>query len=449
MTINTSIFKAYDIRGIYPTNINEEVVYAIAQAFTKLIGAKKVVVAKDVRESGPKLQEAAIKGFLDAGVEVIDIGTVSTEVMYYAVATLGVDGGITLSASHNPREWNGVNLARAGAEPVSLDTGLLEIKEMVLKGEKITSDKPGTVEKRDIMDEYINYVLSYIDVKKIKPFKIVANPCFGTQGKTFARLVEKSGLPITIIPLDFEPDGTFPKGSPNPFLEENRQETIALVKKEGADFGVSWDADGDRCFFTDDLGRFIEGYFMTAILAGELLEKNPGEKIIIDPRLTLATTDTIKAKGGIPLVNRVGMTLIAERMKKENALFAGEMSAHYYFRQNWNRDNGLIPLMIVLQMLSEKNVKLSEVIQPYFDKYFISGEINSEVEDREETIKKVAAKYQDGKVSYIDGVSVEYSDWQFNIRPSNTEELVRLNVEGKTREVVDARTKELLAIIRI
>jgi len=448
--INPKIFKAYDIRGIYPQDLDEEVVYLIVQAYAKFINAKKVVVAKDVRESGPVLKNSAIKALTDMGVDVIDIGTVSTEVMYWASATMDVDGGFTISASHNPREWNGLNMTRAGAVPISSEAGLMEIKELAMKGEKVEleDDKKGSVEEKNILDEYIDYVLSYVDVSKIKSFKIVANPNFGMQGKIFERLVERVKLPIEIVPLNFEPDGSFPKGHPNPLLDENRTETVELVKKEGADLGVSWDADGDRCFFVDDKGRFIEGYFTTAILAGELLEKNPGEKVIIDTRLRWASIDKAEEKGGEVVVSRAGMTLIAGRMAKEGALFAGELSAHYYFRKNWNRDNGIIPLLIVLEMLSVKDKKMSEVVQPYFDKYFISGEINLEVEDKEGVIKKLEEKYKDGESDFIDGLSVEYDDWRFNIRLSNTEDLVRLNVEAKNQKLVDEKKEEILKIIK-
>jgi phosphomannomutase len=447
--INPSIFKAYDIRGIYPKDLDEEGMYLIIQAYAKFIGAKKVVLSKDVRESGPVLKSAAIKALTDMGVEVIDIGTVSTEIMYFASATLDVDGGLIISASHNPKEWNGLNLTRAGAVPISLDTGLTEIKKIAMKGEKVMvePEKKGKVEEKSILDDYIDYVLSYINVKKVKPFKIVANPNFGMQGKIFERLVQRAELPIEIFPLNFEPDGTFPKGPPNPLLDENRAEIVELVKKEKADLGVSWDADGDRCFFVDDKGRFIEGYFMTAILAGELLEKNPGEKIIIDTRLRWASIDTVKEKGGEVIVNRAGMTLIAERMKKEGALFAGEMSAHYYFRKNWNRDNGMIPLLVVLEMLSAKDKKLFEIVQPYFDKYFISGEINFQIEDKEKIMETLEKKYSDGKIDHIDGLSVEYADWRFNLRPSNTEPLVRLNIEAKSQELVNEKRDELTKFI--
>lgn len=445
--MDPKIFRAYDIRGIYPDQLNEGDVYMIVQAYIQVVKPRKVVLAKDVRESGPILFEAAKNGFINAGVDVINIGTVSTDMFYYAVGTLAVDGGITLSASHNPREWNGLNMAKKKAEPISSETGLLEIKKIALKGKKISADKKGKIIKKNLWDDFAQYVLSYINPKNLQPVKIVANANFGMQVRVLNHIIKKGKLPIRVVPLNGEPDGTFPKGRPDPLISENRREIIDLVKKEKADLGVSWDADGDRCFLVDEKGNFQEGYFTTAILAAEILKKHPGGKIIIDPRLIWASMEMIKKNGGISIISRPGMTLIAGRMKKEKAVFGGEMSAHYYFKENFYRDNGMIPLFLVLEMMAKYNKKLSEFYEPLTKKYFVSGEINSEVEDKEGVLREAEEKYKDGKIEHIDGFSVEYKSWRFNLRPSNTENLLRLNVESTKKELMQQKRDEILKLI--
>lgn len=452
--MDPKIFKAYDIRGVYPTQLSEDDVYTIVQAYVEVIKPKKVVVTRDVREHGPQLQQAAIKSFVDAGVDVIDTGLVSTDMFYWAVGTMAVDGGITISASHNPREWNGLNMAAKGAVPISAESGMAEIKSLALNLKsqisKIKNKTKGQITKKDILDDYCRFILSLVSVKSLPKVKIVANPNCGYQGKVFERIVELGKLPIEVVPIYFEPDGTFPipRGHPNPLIAENREATVNLVNQSKADLGVSWDADGDRCFLVDEKGRFIEGYFTTAVLASELLKQHGGGTVIIDPRLIWASQDAIKKAGGTAVISRAGMTIIAARMAKEKAIFAGEMSSHFYFPETFNRDNGMIPLFRILELMAKTGKKLSEIYDPYLSNYFISGEINNKVEDAQKVIEAVEAKYNDGKIEHIDGLSVEYDEWRFNLRASNTEPLLRLNVEAKSQEMCDEKTEELLNLIR-
>lgn len=449
MKVNPKIFKAYDIRGVYPTDFNEKIAYKIAQAYIKLFQPKKVVLGNDVRTSGVSLYQAVSKAFTDAGVDVINIGLVSTDLFYFAVGSLPVDGGITISASHNPREWNGMNFCKKGAEPISSQSGLFDIRDLVVKGFKpIVSDKKGEIEKKDMSEDFLRAVVSYIDVNNLKPVKIVANANFGVDAVLLRKAIKMFNLPIDLIPLNATPDGTFPKGTPNPLLPENRKEFLDLIKLEKADLGVSWDADGDRCFFADEKANFIEGYFITAVLAKEILKKHKGAKIIIDPRLIWATSEIIKKSGGTPVICKAGMTIIAEKMKNEGAIFGGEMSSHFYFKENFNRDNGLIPLFLILEMISKYKTTLSKLVEPYTSKYFISGEINFETEKKDEIIELAKQKYIDGKQEFIDGLSVEYKNWRFNLRKSNTEPLLRLNLEAKSKKEMETKRNELIRLIK-
>jgi len=446
--IDPSIFKAYDVRGIYPTQINEEAVYDIIQAYVSFVKPELVVLGKDVRKSGPALAKAALDALVDAGVNVIELGTVNVDMLYVAVRNLNADGGVYLSASHNAKEWNGINLCMRGSRPISSETGLKDIQHRAEQKIRMPSIKKGKVNTHDIMDEYIKFVLSFVDAKKIRPMKIATNGNFGISVQVFSRIVKEGKLPITIIPLNAEPDGNFPKGDPNPLLLENRAELTRLIKKTKADMGIAWDADGDRCFFVDEKGRFVEGYFITALIAKELLKKHPGEKIIIDPRLIWATQDAIRAAGGTPIISRAGMTIIAGRMEKEKALFAGEMSSHFYFRENAYRDNGMIPVFVMLEQMGVEKKKLSQLAAPLMKKYFISGELNFHVNDALSLFQLIEKKYEKGTFEYIDGVSVAFPKWRFNVRPSNTEPLVRLNVEALADDLLKRRTKELVKIIK-
>lgn len=447
--MNKTIFKAYDIRGIYPTEINEEAVEKIGRAYARFVKPKTVVVGYDVRTSSPSLKEALIKGLNSLGVKVIEIGNISTDMLYFAVVHLKADGGITVSASHNPREFNGLKMVREEAIPISSDSGLLDIAELAEVDELGDNNQQpvGQVEQADIMADYLKHVRSFINVSSLKKTEVVINGNFGLAAKVIQQALNDS--PVVWHPLNDQPDGTFPKGRPDPLIEENRQETVDLIIKTGSDLGIAWDADADRCFFYDENGEFIDGYYMTAILAELMLQKNGNKgKIIHDPRLTWATLDTVKRNGGTPVINKAGHTFIKERMRQEDAIFGGEMSAHYYFKENFYCDNGLIPALLILEHLSVTGQKISELAKPYRQKYFISGEINSEVENATKIIETIKNQYADGEQNTIDGLSVEYKDWRFNVRMSNTEPLVRLNVEAKNKELMEAKREELLAIIR-
>lgn len=449
MTINPQIFKSYDVRGVYPDDFNEAIVKRIVPAYIKLFNPQKVVLGRDVRESGASLHRAALTSFIDAGVNVIDIGVVSTDMFYFAVGELGVDGGITISASHNPREWNGMNFCKKGAQPVSSETGLFDIRDLVFKGDvEIKSETKGSVEKKDVSEDFLRRVASFIDISLIKPTKIVANANFGVDVILLNKAISMFNLPLTVIPLNGEPNGSFPKGPPNPLLPQNRKEFLELIRDEKVDLGVSWDADGDRCFFADETATFIEGYFITAVLATEVLKKHRSAKVIIDPRLIWATTEAITNAGGTPIISKPGMTIIADRMTQEGAVFGGEMSSHFYFKENFNRDNGLIPFFLILEMLSKYNTTLSQLVAPYTSKYFITGELNFETEKKDEIIQEAQKKYQDAKLDFFDGLSVEYSDWRFNLRKSNTEPLLRLNLEARSKEKMEQKRDEIISFLK-
>ncbi|MFH2011909.1 MAG: phosphomannomutase/phosphoglucomutase [Pseudomonadota bacterium] len=445
LKINKGIFKAYDIRGIYPEEINEETAYKIAQAYVEFVKPKEVVLGKDVRLSSPSLWRAAAQGINDAGVDVIDIGTISTDMLYFSVAQYGFDGGITISASHNPVQYNGMKMVREKAIPISSDTGIQEIMEIVLKSKKITVKKKGQIIVKDIMEDYLKHVRSFIDTNKIRPLKIVANANFGLAGVVAEKLAKE--MPLKIIGINFTPDGSFPKGRPDPLIPENRQETIGRIKETGADFGVAWDADADRCFFFDEKGEFAQGYFITALLAKTFLNRYPGSKIIFDPRLTWANIDTVRENGGIPLINKCGHSFFKDRMRQEDAVFAGETSAHYYFRDNYYADNGMIPFMVMLEILSSSGKTLSELLAPFKDKYFVSGEINKEARNKERILQVIEEKYKESKIEHIDGLSVEYDDWRFNLRLSNTEPLLRLNLEAKSKILMEEKLYEITKLI--
>jgi len=450
MTINPTIFKSYDIRGVYPQDFNEEIAFRIIQSYVKIFSPKKVALGKDVREHGPKLFDACLKAFLSAGVDVIDIGTVSTDAFYFAAGTLNVDGGVTISASHNPREWNGLNFCKKNAEPVSSESGLFQMRHECMKSDwkDIISKIPGKLEKIDVTGDFLKRIVSMVDISKIKPLKLVANANFGVDVVMLKKAIEEYNLPIMLIPLNDEPNGSFPKGPPNPLLPENRKEFLDLILKEKADLGVSWDADGDRCFFADEKGNFIEGYFITAVLAKEMLQKYPKSAIIIDPRLTWATQEEIAISGGRAVICKPGMTIIAAKMKQENAVFGGEMSSHFYFRENFYRDNGILPLFIILEMLGKYNTTLSQLAYPYTSRFFTPGELNFETEKKDEIINALKEKYKDGKQEFIDGLSVEFADFRFNVRKSNTESLLRLNLEARSKELMERKKSELVNLIK-
>jgi phosphomannomutase len=445
--LNPNIFKAYDVRGIYPEEINEGAVYQIAQSYLKFFKPKgAIVLGKDVRLSSPALWQSAAKAITNAGFDVIDIGTISTDMLYFAVANYGFAGGMTISASHNPKEYNGMKFVREKAIAISEDTGLLDIKKQALRGGEIIEPEKGEIIAKEIMADYVKHCLSFIDPKVIKPLKIVADANFGMAGVALNKILEF--LPVEIVPLNFKPDGSFPKGRPDPMIAERKNEVEALIKSEKPDFGVAWDGDADRIFIFDENAEYVDNYFLTAILAKYFLEKFPNSKIISENRLIWAIRDAVKESGGNHIINKPGHAFIKDRLRKENAVFAGEITGHYYFRDNFYCDNGMIPLLIVLEILSKENIKTSELVKPYREKYFISGEINTSVNDPDVVIKNAEEKYKDGNVDHIDGVSVEFDDWRFNLRKSNTEPLIRLNVEAKSQGLVDEKVKELMELIK-
>lgn len=450
--LNPIVFKAYDIRGVVPAEIDEEGFRRVVKAYIRFLRPGRVVLARDVRASGEVLKQVALEAFLDGGVDVIDVGVTDTDVFYFAAGSLPVDGGITISASHNPAEYNGMNMTREKARPIAGDSGLDQIRDLALSGvASRTVDPRGRVCEQDVLPDFARFVLSSVHTSLLSPRTIVANGNFSKAVEKLRSLVEIGNLPLAIIGINDTPNGTFPKGTPDPLRPEVQRETAEAVLKNRADLGIMWDGDGDRAVFCDETGRSITGYFMTAVLAAELLGRNPGEKIIIDPRLTWATTETIRAHGGIPIINRAGMTLIAARMREENARFAGELSSHFYFRESFNRDNSLIPLLLVLGLMARENKPLSEIVQPLFDRYHISEEINSRVPSDAipHILKTVGRHFEDGEIDHIDGLSVAYpGKWRFNLRPSNTEPLLRLNVESLVPGLMEQKRDEILTLIR-
>ena len=447
--INPEIFRAYDIRGIYPDTINEEVAYKIAQAYAKFMrfkGGETVALGRDVRLSGPQLSKAVKAGLVDYGVNVVEVGVVSTDMLYFSVVEGKYGGGLQISGSHNPREYNGIKLVRSKAVPISGDTGIMDIRDLVVSGYSFEASKKGKVREEDFYKSYLKKILSVVDTRAIKPKKVVANINFGSIGKTVKQIARKFSLEMFF--LNEKPDGSFPKGRPDPLIPENRKETVALVKKEKPDFGVVWDADADRVFFIDETGRVLSGYFTTAVLADYYLRKYPKSKVVVDMKQNWAIKDAVQEAGGTALFNRTGHSLFKEKMIKEDAVFGGEVSGHYFFKDFFYLDNGLIPFLVILEILGSTGKKLSEIYQPYFDRYFAIEETNSKIKDVSAVLKKLKEKYSDGKLSEIDGVSIDYPDWRFNVRSSNTEPLLRLNLEATSRELMEKKTKEVLKVIR-
>lgn len=448
MNIDTSIFKSYDVRGIFPGQINNDVAYKIAQGFVSHFNPQgKVLVGNDVRLHSQELKDSLSQGLVDAGVDVVDVGLISTDMSYFGVGYYKFAGGLQATASHNPPEYHGVKLTGTGVTPISFETGISDISDFVLSGEKIEKPK-GKIEKLDILEDYCRFILEFVDSSKIKPLKVVINPNFGAAGIIFKKIIELGNLPIEIVHLNSEPDGNFPKGRPDPFVPENRGEFIELVKSSGADLGITWDADSDRVFFCADGGVFVEPYYLNTLLIASQLQKHPKEKIIYDIRYTWALIDAINASGGTPLVSRVGHSYIKQMMRQENALFATESSGHTYFRDFWFADCGMLPAIQLLEYLSINQKPLSELITPIMEKYFISGEINTSVEDVPGKLSILKEKYSDGKIIELDGLTVEYEDVRFNVRPSNTEPLLRLNVEAKSQQTMEQKRDEVLALIR-
>jgi phosphomannomutase len=447
MTIPVGIFKAYDVRGLCPEEIDEPTAERIGCALTQQLGAASMGVGMDPRPSSPGLLEAFARGAAAAGASVVDFGAVPTEMLYYGVASRGLDGGAMVTASHNPPQYNGMKLVGAGALPLSGEQGMPELMKRTLALETLPS-APGDVTRRkeDLYPSYVKHLHGFVDVAAFKACKVVMDAANGIAGK-LAPLVF-SGTPIRCVEMFFEVDGTFPNHEPNPLLEENTRMIRERVLAEKADLGIAWDGDADRCFFIDENGESVPGDFVTALLAEALLARHPGAAILYDLRASRAVPDTISANGGVPLINRVGHAFFKQRMRREAILFGGEVSGHYYFRDNYNADSGFVPALLILELLSKKDATMAELLEPLRRRYFISGEINSTVDDAAATFARLEARYGDGTVSRLDGVSVDFHDWHFNVRASNTEPLVRLNVGADSRALMEEKRDEVLRIIR-
>ncbi len=447
-TVNPQIFKAYDIRGVYGEDIDEEIAYSIAQSYAKFMnfsGGESVVVGRDVRLSGKALGDAVVRGLIEHGINVVDIGVVSTDMMYFAVVDGGYDGGLQITASHNPAQYNGVKMVRKRAAPISGDSGIYSIRDLVMSGYHHRSEKAGSVSQAEVSGKYLDKILSIIDVSHLRPLRVVANCNFGAIGPNLDQLANR--VPITFSYLNREQDGNFPKGRPDPLIPENRSETIAMIRSDHPDFAAAWDADADRIFFFDETGRFLSGYFTTAVLAEYMLGRYPGSKVLVDSKLNWATADTVRRLGGETLTSKTGHSFYKERMIAEDAAFGGEMSAHYFFKDFYYLDNGLLPLLIIASMVSNSGRRLSEIYQPYFDKYFAIEETNLTVADVPAALARLKNRYHDGRISELDGVAIEYSDWRFSVRSSNTEPLVRLNLEARSRETMQAKAAEVATVI--
>jgi phosphomannomutase len=441
-------FKAYDIRGKVPSELNKELAYKIGRAFSKFTNAKKIVIGYDIRKSSVEISNALKNGITDSGVDVIDIGLCGTEMIYFSTPHFNADGGIMITASHNPPEYNGMKFVGKGSVPVGYDSGLNEVEKMIVNNDlgEISQAK-GTVTKKDVMNDFINNLSKFYDPKKIDSFKVVVNAGNGCAGLSLDQIEPK--LPIKMIKIFNNPDGNFPNGVPNPMLDENRKSTIDAIKKENAHLGVAWDGDYDRCFFFDEKGNFIEGYYIVGLLAKSILKKNPGEKIVHDPRLVWNTVEVVERAGGKAVVSKSGHAFIKQKMREVNSIYGGEMSAHHYFRDNAYSDSGMIPFLLILQLMSEEKKTLAQLVDEMIADYPCSGEINSTIDDPAGKIKEIEKKYSDGKIDELDGISIEYSDWRFNLRMSNTEPILRLNVESRRDEkLMKQKTEELLKIIR-
>jgi phosphomannomutase len=450
MSINPSIFKAYDVRGLYPQEINEDAARQIGRGFVAYLQARRIAVSRDMRLSSPSLAAAFIEGARRQGCDVVDYGMMGTDMLYFAVARDGHDGGAQITASHNPKEYNGIKLVRREAFPLSGEAGLAEIRDMIAHDQvPPAAAQQGSVSSRDVIDEYVKHVMSFIDPSIIKPFHVVLDAGNGIAGMVAPKLFEK--LPCRTTPLCFDVDGTFPNHEANPLIEENRRDIVERVIRDQADIGIAWDGDADRCFFIDGAGEFIAGDFITALLAEAFLIKHPGAKIVYDVRASYAVKDTAARYGAPALMNRVGHAFFKRRMREENAIFGGEVTGHYYFRDNFYADNGFIPALLILELMSKKNMTLRDLLAPLREKYFISGEINTKVSDMHTVQRKLdglSAKYDAGQVYTLDGVSAEFPDWHFNVRASNTEPMLRLNLEATTQAEMERRRDEVLAFIR-
>ncbi len=449
--LNPDIFKAYDVRGVYPGEIDEDAARAIGAAFVVYLQATRIAVSRDMRLSSPALAAAFVDGATSQGCDVVDYGMMATDMLYFAVAKDAHDGGVQITASHNPKQYNGMKMVRKGAWPLSGDEGLAEIRQMIMDGAiPPAAARRGVVTTKNVLEPYVEHVMSFIDAPVVKPFNVVLDAGSGMGGLVAPRLFER--LPCKTTRLCFDIDGRFPNHEANPLIEDNRKDIVARVVAEKADVGIAWDGDADRCFFIDGAGEFVSGDFVTALLAEAFLLKHPGATVIYDLRASYAVKDTVARLGGTSLMNRVGHAFFKTRMRETNAVFGGEVTGHYYFRDNFFADNGFIPALLILELMSKKGQSLHELLKPLAQKYFISGEINTKLKNMSEVPPKLvalAAKYADAPNVYeLDGISVEYPDWHFNVRASNTEPLLRLNLEATTPEKMAEKRDEVLTLIR-
>jgi phosphomannomutase len=448
------IFKAYDVRGVYGKDMDGEVGYLLGRAFARVLGRLagvetselRIGLGRDMRLTAPEMAERLREGIVDEGAHVIDAGMIGTEMLYFLVGSRDLHGGAMVTASHNPKAWTGVKLVREGALAFSGDAGIDDVRDEIEAGMP-PPPGGGTVEGVDIYEPFQEHVLSFIEPDRVTPKRVVVDGGNGMAGPMVGPLLER--LPLDLVTTYWTPDGEFPDHEPNPLLPENRRFVIDKVRDEAAQLGIAWDGDADRCFFIDETGSFVDGDFLTAMLATSLLRKNPGAHILYDVRASRAVPDTIAGLGGIPHVNRVGHAFFKIGMREHHAAFGGEVSGHYYFRDFWCADSGTIPALLVLELLSVEDKPLSELVGAYRERYFISGEINSEVADQEAKMSELAERYADGEISWLDGVSVDFPEWHFNVRPSNTEPLLRLNLESLvSREDMEQKRDEVLELIR-
>jgi phosphomannomutase len=454
--ISLKCFKAYDVRGKLGDELNEDVAYRIGRAFGEYLNAKTIVVGSDIRSSSDMLKYALIRGLTDNGTNVIDIGQTGTEEVYFASFYLDIDGGIEVTASHNPIDYNGMKFVGRGASPISQDNGLKQIKHLAeIQNYREISHK-GEVHNLSILSSFVDHLLSYVNVSNLKPLKIVVNAGNGSAGHVIDEIelrFNSSNIPINFIKVHHEPDGTFPNGIPNPLLPENRVSTSDAIKLHNADIGIAWDGDFDRCFLFDEEGNFIEGYYIVGLLAKAFLKKHPGEKIIHDPRLIWNTVKIVKDGKGVPIQSKSGHAFIKERMRSENAIYGGEMSAHHYFRDFAYCDSGMIPWLLVIELLSIESKTLSQLVNKSIAEHPCSGEINYKVKDTQSSIDAIKSHYKSSellkKIDETDGLSMEFPDWRFNLRASNTEPLLRLNVESRANDkIINNIVAEIEAVIK-
>ena len=447
--LSPAVFKAYDVRGVHPTELDEEGAYAIGRAYVEQFEPQRIAVGRDMRVAAPAMAAALIEGAADGGADVLDLGLVGTEMVYFAVGELGLDGGVCVTASHNPKEYTGMKIVRRGALPVGGESGLLDVRDRALElvaGGGAPPSRRGSVQQYDVWPGFLEKVLSFVDPGAMKPLKVVIDAANGMAGAMLAPVLER--LPIEAVTCHFEPDGTFPNHEPNPLLPENREFIVRKTTETGADLGVAYDGDGDRCFFVDDTGEFVPGDFVTALLAQAILEREGGGKVIYDVRASRAVPEAIERAGGEALVNRVGHAYIKHRMREEGAVFGGEVSAHYYFRDFSQADSGVVPFLLMLELISRRGRRLSELLAPFRARFFITGELNTPVADVSAKLRELEERYADGRISHLDGVSVDYDDWHFNVRPSNTEPLLRLNLEATSQALMEEKRDEVIGLIR-